>query len=131
MNPDTAPCTDKKNKTGTERITNMKIPILHNECVRFDVTVRHADDHHEAVRAERVSRASSALDSGRGRDERKFAKQFQRRLFALLNRQLLQRVSAGAVAILMSVPVFGATYRYSGLANTIYVESGGSATLTD
>lgn len=59
------------------------------------------------------------------------AEQNHSRLYLLLYRKLLKQIAVGGAAILLTLPAFGATFRWASSSNRIYVENGGSATLSD
>src|SRR6266699_3389382 len=45
--------------------------------------------------------------------------------------RLIKQLTAGCAVLLFSLASFGATFRFSSTSNRIYVEGGGSATLSD
>ena len=59
------------------------------------------------------------------------AEQNHSRLYLLLYRKLLKQLMVGGAAILLALPAFSATFRWANSSNRIYVENGGSATLSD
>lgn len=65
------------------------------------------------------------------RNADRLAAEVHRRLFMILYRRLIKRLTIGGVAIALALPASGATFRWAGSSNRIYVEGGGSATLSN
>jgi parallel beta-helix repeat protein len=65
-------------------------------------------------------------------DADRFSERFCRRVFMLFRLRPIHRLTVGAAAVLLlSSPALAATYRFASTSNRIYVENGGSATLSD
>jgi len=58
------------------------------------------------------------------------AEQIHRRLYLIFYRKLLKRLVVAGTAGFLCLPSLGATFRYASSSNRIYVEGGGTATLT-